>query len=76
MNCLIKKRPYKTDKSHILSGKNSVNIRALYNNYVKVLFLAALNLNLIKIPICWIISNFYSNKLEQYLICGTVVQRE
>jgi len=28
---------------------------------------------LIKIPICWIISNFYSNKLEHYLICGTVV---
>jgi len=23
MNCLIKKGPYKTDKSHILSGKNS-----------------------------------------------------
>ena len=22
MNCLIKKRPYKTDKSHILSGKS------------------------------------------------------
>ena len=21
MNCLIKKRPYKTDKSHVLSGK-------------------------------------------------------
>jgi len=21
MNCLIKKRPYKTDKSHMLSGK-------------------------------------------------------
>ena len=23
MNCLSKKRPYKTDKSHVLSGKNS-----------------------------------------------------
>jgi len=23
MNCLIKKRPYKTDKSHVLSGKKS-----------------------------------------------------
>jgi len=32
-----------------------------------------LNLNLIKISICWIISYIYSNKLEQYLICGTVV---
>ena len=26
MNCLIKKRPYKTDKSHILSGKNDIHI--------------------------------------------------
>jgi len=23
MNCLIKKIPYKTDKSHVLSGKNA-----------------------------------------------------
>jgi len=50
----------------------TLNIRTLYNNYVKVLFLAAKNLNLIKIPICWIIPNFYSIKLEQYLIGGTV----
>ena len=39
----------------------------------KYFFLAALNLNLIKIPICWIIYNFCLNKLEHYLICGTVV---
>ena len=78
MNCLIKKRPYNTDKSHILSGKKTINmflilliyhlinvfsdfpgaycrkytvlinkiifctlnIRTLYNNYFKELFLA------------------------------------
>jgi len=26
MNCLIKKRPYKTDKSHILSEKNDIYV--------------------------------------------------
>jgi len=38
MNCLIKKRPYKTDKSHVLSGKNSYFPHAYvsYTTYTNV----------------------------------------
>jgi len=54
----------------------TLSIRTLYNNDVNVLFLAASKLNLIKIPICWIISNFYLKKLEQYLwYCSPFTKR-
>ena len=35
MNCLIKKGPYKTDKSHILSGKTYI----LYKNMFLILLI-------------------------------------
>jgi len=46
---LIKKRPYKTDKSHVLSGKTQifhmnmfpVLLIKLYNHYFNVHFIAA-----------------------------------
>jgi len=46
---LIKKKPYKTDKSHVLSGKTHtfhmdmfpVLLIKLYNHYFNVLFIAA-----------------------------------